>query len=115
MPIQPPVVSQSGPAEAGVSAPAVETALVQAQAASRTEDVLQIAAPVSQMPVEIDVSVPIRKFRVRDLLMLTQGGLIASQWVQGEDLPLAAPGAQLAWTEFEVIDERLAVRITRLV
>jgi flagellar motor switch/type III secretory pathway protein FliN len=114
MSTQPPVVSQSGLAEAGISPPAAETALVQAQAASRT-DVLQIGAPISQMPVEIDVSVPIRKFRVRDLLTLTEGGLIASQWIEGEDLPLAAPGAQLAWTEFEVIDERLAVRITRLV
>ena len=29
-------------------------------------------------------------------------------------MPLGAPGAQLAWSEFEVIDQRLAVRITRL-
>ena len=69
----------------------------------------------SELPVEIDVSVPIRKFRVRKLLTLAKGTVIASQWMQGDDLPLAAPGAQLAWTEFEVIDQRLAVRITRLV
>ena len=30
-------------------------------------------------------------------------------------MPLAARGAQLAWTEFEVVDQNLAVRITRLV
>jgi flagellar motor switch protein FliN/FliY len=72
-------------------------------------------ALISRLPVEIDVAVPIRKFRIRDLLNLTEGAVIASQWLQGDDLPLAAPGAQLAWTEFEVIDQRLAVRITRLV
>jgi flagellar motor switch protein FliN/FliY len=70
---------------------------------------------VSRLPVEVDVAVPIRNFRVRDLLTLMKGTVIASQWIQGDDMPLAAPGAQLAWTEFEVIDQRLAVRITRLV
>ena len=57
-------------------------------------------ARVSVLPVEIDVAVPIRKFRVRDLLTLKEGVVIASQWIQGDDMPLAAPGAQLAWTEF---------------
>lgn len=74
-----------------------------------------MSALVSRLPVEVDVAVPIRKFRVRDLLTLADGAVIASQWIQGDDLPLAAPGTQLAWTEFEVIDQKLAVRITRLV
>jgi hypothetical protein len=34
--------------------------------------------------------------------------------VEGEDMPLGARGTQLAWTEFEVVDQKLAVRITRL-
>lgn len=70
---------------------------------------------IARLPVEIDVAVPIRRFRVRNLLALAGGQLIESQWDQGEDLPLAARGAQLAWAEFEVMDARLAVRITRLV
>ena len=42
------------------------------------------------------------------------GQLIESQWGNGEDVPLASGEVQLAWSEFEVIDTELAVRITRL-
>jgi hypothetical protein len=40
--------------------------------------------------------------------------VIKSQWVHGEDLPLASGDVQLAWSEFEVVDSQLAVRLTRL-
>jgi flagellar motor switch/type III secretory pathway protein FliN len=69
---------------------------------------------VAQIPVEIDVTIPIRNFRVRNLLALSSEQVIGTEWLEGEDLPLGARGAQLAWTEFEVIDQKLAVRITRL-
>jgi len=69
---------------------------------------------VGQIPVEIDVTIPIRNFRVRNLLALSSEQVIGTEWLEGEDLPLGARGAQLAWTEFEVIDQKLAVRITRL-
>ena len=75
---------------------------------------LVINAAISRIPIEVDVSVPVRNFRVRNLLALEAGHVIESLWHQGEDLPLAAPRAQLAWSEFEVIDRKLAVRITRL-
>ncbi|MGC1422044.1 MAG: FliM/FliN family flagellar motor C-terminal domain-containing protein [Terracidiphilus sp.] len=95
---------------------AAEAALVQSPAAPyEGEGLLRLNPLISRLPVELDVAVPIRKFRVRSLLALAVGAVVASQWVQGEDLPLSAPGAQLAWTEFEVIDQKLAVRITRLV
>jgi flagellar motor switch protein FliN/FliY len=94
---------------------AAEAALVESSPAAASGDCPSMSALVSRLPVEVDVAVPIRKFRVRDLLTLADGAVIASQWIQGDDLPLAAPGTQLAWTEFEVIDQKLAVRITRLV
>ena len=68
----------------------------------------------AQIPIEIDVAIPIQNFRVRNLLALRSGQAIGTEWLEGEDLPLGAQGAQLAWTEFEVIDQKLAVRITRL-
>jgi flagellar motor switch protein FliN/FliY len=40
--------------------------------------------------------------------------VIESQWSHGEDLPLASGDVQVAWSEFEVVETRLAVRITRL-
>ena len=66
------------------------------------------------LPVELDVAVPIRGFRIRNLVTLAMGKVIETDWVLGDDVPLAAHGAQLAWTEFEVIDSKLAVRISRL-
>jgi flagellar motor switch protein FliN len=58
--------------------------------------------------------VPVRGFRVRNLLALAQEQLIESQWTSGIDLPLAAGDVQLAWTEFEVVDNKRAVRVTRV-
>ena len=92
-----------------------EAALAQASTGPAPQGVLSINPLVARLPVEIDVAVPVRGFRVRNLLTLTAGSVIASKWVNGDDLPLATRGAQLAWTEFEVIDQLLAVRITRLV
>jgi len=73
-----------------------------------------LRAPVSLLPVELDVAVPVRQFRVRNLLALQPGQLIESEWGNGEDVPLASGDVQLAWSEFEVIESQLAVRITRL-
>jgi flagellar motor switch/type III secretory pathway protein FliN len=77
--------------------------------------VIKLSEPVAQLPVELEVAVPVRDFRVRNLLSLEPGQVIETQWSHGEDLPLAAGDVQLAWSEFEVVDTQLAVRLTRLV
>ena len=69
---------------------------------------------MARMMVELDVSVPVRGFRVRRLLTLEPGQLIETTWAHGDDMPLAAGEVALAWTEFEVIETQLAVRVTRL-
>jgi flagellar motor switch/type III secretory pathway protein FliN len=72
------------------------------------------SAAMGRLPVELDVSVPVRNFRVRNLLALEPSDLVETVWEHGEDVPLAAGRVQLAWSEFEVIDTQLAVRVTRL-
>jgi flagellar motor switch/type III secretory pathway protein FliN len=94
--------------------PAEETALVPAGAAPEAAEFIPSNSPLARLPVEVDVSVPVRKFRVRHLLALQPGEVIETQWANGEDMPLAAGQVQLAWSEFEVIDTQLAVRVTRL-
>jgi flagellar motor switch protein FliN/FliY len=69
---------------------------------------------VARLPVELDVAIPVKQFRVRNLLALEPGQVVETQWSEGEDLSLVAKDAQLAWGEFEVVDTRLAVRVTRL-
>ena len=71
-------------------------------------------SPVAMLPVELDVAVPVREFRVRNLLALDCGQIIETQWGHGEDVPLAAGNVQLAWSEFEVVESQLGVRVTRL-
>jgi flagellar motor switch/type III secretory pathway protein FliN len=111
------------PANAHPSVPAAngdgETARNQALVASPPQAVEPVepvvfSAPVSLLPVELDVAVPVREFRVRNLLALQPGQLVESKWGNGEDVPLASGEVQLAWSEFEVIETQLAVRITRL-
>jgi flagellar motor switch protein FliN/FliY len=75
---------------------------------------LALESAMTRLPVELDVAVPIQKFRVRDLLALDPGRVVETRWGHGDDVPLAAGSVQLAWSEFEVIDTQLAVRITRL-
>lgn len=75
---------------------------------------LRLSHSLERMPVDMRVAIPVRDFRVRNLLALSPGELIATQWANGDDLPLVSGEVQLAWSEFEVVDTRLAVRVTRL-
>jgi len=75
---------------------------------------IKLTEPVAQLPVEMEVAVPVRDFRVRNLLNLEPGQVIETQWAHGEDMPLVCGDVQLAWSEFEVVDTQLAVRLTRL-
>ena len=88
-------------------------ALVPAAHIAEGEDQPAFGPVVARLPVELDVAVPVRGFRVHDLLALAPGAVIESQWNHGSDLPLAAGNVQLAWTEFEVVETKLAVRVTR--
>jgi len=85
-------------------------------------------APVSEPPMErepaellpwlpctLALEVPIVKFTVGTLLAMKVGTLIESAWHQSTDIPLRVNGLLMAWTEFEVVGERLAARITDLV
>jgi flagellar motor switch protein FliM len=91
-----------------------EKSLVPSLRQSEDEDSTPLSVPVARLPIELGVSVPLGKFRVRNLLVLEPGQVIESQWTHGEDVPLASGKVQLAWSEFEVVDSQLAVRITRL-
>jgi len=78
-------------------------------------DPMVLSAPMARLPVELEVSVPVREFRVRTLLALELGQVLGTEWAPGEDMPLLSGDVQLAWSEFEVVDSQLAVRVTRLV
>ena len=103
---------QSQPVQ--TASPATQTALIPAPPTSSPLPSISPDSVVARFPVELEVGVPVRNFRVRNLLALDRGSVVGSQWSHGEDMPLSAGNVQLAWTQFEVFDNTLAARITRL-
>jgi flagellar motor switch protein FliN/FliY len=106
---QPPILEPAKSVEI-----AAEQALVPLSREVEEGEPIRLTPALARLPVELDVAVPVRNFRVRNLLALETGKLVETDWNHGDDLPLAAGPVQLAWSEFEVVESRLAVRVTRL-
>ena len=53
-------------------------------------------------------------FTVADLVHLERGRIIATRWTVGQDVPLRVNDELIAWSEFEIVQNRLAVRLTEL-
>ena len=66
------------------------------------------------LPCTLALDIPVVNFRVRDLLGLVKGTIVETAYHQSSDLPLKVNGQLVGWTEFEVVGERLAVRLTDL-
>lgn len=64
--------------------------------------------------MQVDVMVKVRSFRVQDLLAMQKGSVVETVHEHTQDVPVRCSGALLLWSEFEVLDQRLAVRVTRL-
>ena len=74
-----------------------------------------LSPPFSLLPVQLDVCIPLSSFRVSDLVALECGSIVTTDWGSADDLPLWCGHVQLLWAEFEVVNQKIAVRITRLV
>lgn len=80
-----------------------------------------LARPISAgeilpwLPCTLALEVPLVNFTVGHLLKLQPGSLVHTDCHQSSDLPLNVNNTLMAWTEFEVVGERLAARITDLV
>jgi flagellar motor switch/type III secretory pathway protein FliN len=75
------------------------------------------ANPLEQfdwMPCQLSLEVAVSHFTVGDLLRLNRGSIVETVSPYAGDVPLRANGLLIGWTEFEVIGNRLAVRITEL-
>jgi flagellar motor switch protein FliN/FliY len=79
------------------------------------DDPLAPDSALGALPLQLDVLIPVPRFRVEDLLSLEKGRVLETAWVNADDLPVWAGGVQLVWSEFEVVEQKLAVRVTRLV
>lgn len=69
---------------------------------------------LARMPTVLSVNIPLRGFRVCHLLVLQAGHTIASAWSVKEDVPLKLGKLDVCWGEFEVVEQQMALRLTRL-
>jgi flagellar motor switch/type III secretory pathway protein FliN len=67
---------------------------------------------LSWLPCTVTLDVPVVRFTVGDLLALTEGSIVETACHHTSDVPLRVNNLLIGWTEFEVVDDRLAVRIT---
>jgi flagellar motor switch/type III secretory pathway protein FliN len=66
------------------------------------------------LPCMLALDIPVLKFTVGNLLSLAKGSIVETAYHQSSDLPLRVNGQLVGWTEFEVVGDRLAVRLTDL-
>jgi flagellar motor switch/type III secretory pathway protein FliN len=66
------------------------------------------------LPCVLSVDLLLKNFTVRDLLRLAPGTVLESENASGADVPLAVNTQIIGWAEFEVVGDRIAVRVTEL-
>ena len=62
----------------------------------------------------LSVDLRLKRFTVRDLLQLENGAILETENVNGADVPVQVNTRLIAWAEFEVVAQRIAVRVTEL-
>jgi flagellar motor switch/type III secretory pathway protein FliN len=67
---------------------------------------------VSWLPCTLTLDLPVVRFTVADLLALAKGSIVETAYHHNSDVPLRVNNLLIGWTEFEVVGDRLAVRVT---
>lgn len=67
------------------------------------------------IPAPLTVEVPVVALTVRDLFRLEKGSIVATSQPAGANVPIQIGKALVAWGEFQVFGEKLAVRMAELV
>ena len=66
------------------------------------------------LPCKISLEIPVAGFTISGLFNLEKGSIIETAYHHSSDIPIRVNQLLLGWTEFDVIGDRLAVRITDL-
>jgi len=81
----------------------------------RTAPTVETTDPLDSMlwlPCTLSLDLPVVRFTIHDLLTLTRGKIVETACHHTSDIPLRVNQLLVGWTEFEVIGDRLSVRIT---
>jgi flagellar motor switch protein FliN/FliY len=74
----------------------------------------EIWPEVLELPCQLSAAIEVPNFTVRDLLTLSVNSLVDTQRREGAHVPVLVNTVMVAWAEFDVIDGRLAVRMTEM-
>jgi flagellar motor switch protein FliM len=69
---------------------------------------------LAQLRVTLRAGALLNRFKVSDLLAMREGQVFESLSPATEDVPVRIGQVQLGWSEFEVLEQRMALRLTRL-
>lgn len=69
---------------------------------------------LSQIEMTMRAEVLLHRFRVSDLTGLAEGQVFETLTPGTEDVPIKVGNVELGWGEFEVVEQQIALRITRL-
>lgn len=107
-----PVAAEAVPAAGAAGGTALMVSGDGAEEVPRQE--VELDARLDRLPMRLDAMVKVQSFRAQDLLSMEKGTIVETVHEHTQDVPVRAGGALLVWAEFEVLDQKLAVRITRL-
>ena len=62
----------------------------------------------------LSIDLPVHSFTVRALLRLEAGVILETKNAHSADVPIVVNSRRIGWAEFEVIGQRLGLRITEL-
>ena len=80
-----------------------------------TTPLREIWPEAQELPCQLSVALHVPHFTVRDLLSLSVNSMVDTQRREGAHVPVMVHGVMVAWAEFDVIDDKLAVRMTEMV
>lgn len=95
-------------------APSPSPVLANPDAAGAYEDDEKRWQPALALSCNLTVDLELPGFKVSDLLRMGPGTVLGSTWGVRRDVPLRVNGNVIGWSEFEVVGDTLAVRLTEL-
>ena len=72
-------------------------------------------ADALELPCHLYVALKVPHFTIRDLLSLSADSVVDTQRPEGAHVPVLVNSVMVGWAEFDVIEERIAVRLTELI
>jgi flagellar motor switch/type III secretory pathway protein FliN len=95
-----------------IAAQNAETRIAEPPQASSDVNEEDLLDSMPWLPCTLSLEVPVVRFTIGDLLALREGSIVETACHHTSDVPLRVNQLLIGWTEFDVIGDRLAVRIT---